>query len=168
VHLDEGPLHVSLGYAFTEATFRTPLLLGTNSPAANANGEEQVLPGDRIPGIPRHRANVVLDYTLTSQWSVGGSAVIQSGVYRFGDEANLTQPLGGYTVIDLNVAFHVNDNFAFFGVLNNAFDKRYYAYGSFGPVGDVPWPNIPGGVTDPRTASPGIPITGYGGVRLSF
>jgi outer membrane receptor protein involved in Fe transport len=50
-------------------------------------------------------------------------------------EANLTQPVGGYTMADLNVALHVNDHFTFFGVLNNAFDKRYYTYGSFGPVG---------------------------------
>jgi hypothetical protein len=48
------------------------------------------------------------------------------------------------------------------------FDQRYDTYGSFGPVGDVPWPNVPGGVTDPRTASPGMPVAGYGGVRVAF
>jgi hypothetical protein len=47
-------------------------------------------------------------------------------------------------------------------------DKRYYTYGSFGPSYDVPWPNVPGGVSDTRTASPGTPITVYGGVRLNF
>ena len=62
VRYDQQPLHVKLGYAFTDATFQTPLLLNTSSPAADANGNEQVLPGDRIPGIPRHRGNFVLDY----------------------------------------------------------------------------------------------------------
>ncbi len=52
--------------------------------------------------------------------------------------------------------------------LGSHVDKRFYTYGSFGPVSDVPWPNIPGGVTDPRTASPGTPVTVYGGVRLTF
>jgi outer membrane receptor protein involved in Fe transport len=165
---DQQQLHLRLGYAFTDATFQTPLLLNTSSPEADANGNEQVLPGDRIPGIPKHRGNAVADYSLTSRVSVGASAVIQSSVYRFGDEANLTAPLGGYTLVDLNAAYRPSDAVTLFAVVNNALDKRYYTYGSFGPVGDVPWPNVPGGVTDPRTASPGTPITFYGGVRVTF
>jgi len=165
---DRAPLHIKLGYAYTDATFQTPLLLNTLSPAADANGNEQVLPGARIPGIPLHRANVVVDYEVTSRFSVGGSATMQSNEYRFGDEANLTAPVGGYAVVDLNAAFKPRDRVTLFVVVNNVFDKRYYTYGSFGPVGDVPWPNVPGGVTDPRTASPGTPITAYAGVRLTF
>jgi len=162
-------VHVKLGYAFTDATFRTPVLLNSgNNPAANPDGQEQVLPGDRIPGIPRHRFNLVLDYSVTDRFSVGASAVAQSNAYRFGDEANVTQPLGGHTVVDLNAAFRPGDRITLFAVVNNAFDKRYYTYGSFGPVGDVPWPSVPAGVSDTRTASPGTPITIYGGMRLSF
>jgi iron complex outermembrane receptor protein len=166
---DRDRLHVKLSYAYTDATFQTPLLLNSgNNPAADANGQEQVLPGDRIPGIPRHRGNFVVDYDVTARLSVGGSAVVQSNVYRFGDEANLTQPLGGYGVVDLNAAFRPTDRVTLFAIVNNVFDKRFYTYGSFGPVSDVPWPNVPGGVTDTRTASPGTPITGYGGVRVAF
>jgi len=165
---DYRDLRISLGYTFTAATFQTPLLLNTSSPAADANGNEQVLPGDRIPGIPKHRANVVVDYSPTERIRVGASAVMQSNIYRFGDEANLTAPLGGYAVADLNASYTPRDGVMLFAVLNNAFDKRYYTYGSFGPVGDVPWPNVPGGVTDPRTADPGTPITLYGGVRVTF
>ena len=168
LRLDTQRLHVVMGYAYTDATFRTPLLLNTSSPAANAAGEEQVLAGDRIPGIPRHRVNLVLDYSLTDRWSVGGSAVTQSDAYRFGDEANLTQPVGGYTLVDLNAAFHASHRLTLFAVVNNALNKRYDTYGSFGPVGDVPWPNVPGGVSDPRTADPGTPRTVCGGVRVSF
>jgi iron complex outermembrane recepter protein len=165
---DRAQLHVKLGYAYTDATFQTPLLLNTLSPAADSNGNEQVLPGARIPGIPLHRANVVVDYEVTQRFSVGGSAAVQSNEYRFGDEANLTAPVGGYAVVDLNAAFKPEDRVTLFVVVNNVFDKRYYTYGSFGPVGDVPWPNVPAGVTDPRTASPGTPITAYAGVRLTF
>ncbi len=157
---DRDRLHVKLSYAYTDATFQTPLLLNSgNNPAADANGQEQVLPGDRIPGIPRHRGNFVVDYDVTAHFSVGGSAVVQSNVYRFGDEANLTQPLGGYGVVDLNAALRPTDRVTLFAIVNNVFDKRFYTYGSLGPVSDVPWPNVPGGVTDTRTASPGTPIT---------
>lgn len=121
-----------------------------------------------MPGIPLHRGNFVVDYDVTRWFSVGGSAEVQSNVYRFGDEANLTQPLGGYAVVDLNAAFRPSDRVTLFAIVNNVFDKRYYTYGSFAPVSQVPWPNIPGGVTDPRTASPGTPVTLYGGVRLTF
>jgi outer membrane receptor protein involved in Fe transport len=127
-----------------------------------------VLPGDQIPGIPRHRANFVLDYNVTERWNVGGSVVTQSSAYRFGDEANLTQPLPGYTVVDLDTALHIGGHVTLFAVVNNVLNRRYDTYGSFGPLDDVPWPNVPGGVTDPRTADPGTPITAYGGVRVSF
>jgi outer membrane receptor protein involved in Fe transport len=169
VRFDTQRLHVTLGYAYTDATFRTPLLLNSGSnPAANANGKESVSPGDKIPGIPRHRANFVLDCNLTDRWSVGGSLTTQSEAYRFGDEANLTRPVGGYTVVDLDASFRASSRVTLFALVNNAFDKRFDTYGSFGPIGDVPWPNIPGGVSDTRTASPGTPMTMYGGVRMNF
>ena len=162
-------LQVKLGYAFTDATFRTPLLLNSgNNPAADDNGQEHVVPGDRLPGIPKHRISLVLDYTVNAWLSAGAAAIAQSTSYRFGDEANLTAPLGGYTAVDLNAAIHAGERLTLFAVLNNALDKRYYTYGAFGPVGDVPWPNIPGGVSDTRTASPGAPLTVYGGARLAF
>ena len=110
----------------------------------------------------------MMDYSVTSRWSVGGEAVVQSNVYRFGDESNLTAPVGGYAVLDLNAAYRPIDHLTLFVVVNNVLNKRYDTYGGFGPIGDVPWPNIPGGVSDPRTASPGTPIVAYGGVRLSF
>jgi iron complex outermembrane receptor protein len=169
VRYDLAQLHVKLGYTYTDATFRTPLDLNSGSnPAADDNGQIHVNPGDRIPGVPRHRANLVVDYSVTPQLSVGGETVVQSSAYRFGDESNLTAPVGGYAILDLNAAYRPIDHLTLFVVVNNVLNKRYDTYGGFGPIGDVPWPNIPGGVTDPRTASPGTPVVAYGGVRLSF
>lgn len=162
-------LRASLGYAFTDATFQSDLVLdGGSNPAQNANGQIDVTQGDRIPGIPRHRGTVVVEYNLTPAWTIGTSAVLQSDQYRFGDESNLTKPVGGYVVVDLNTAYRLSRSITLFGIINNVFDERYDTYGGFGPVGDVSWPNVPGGVTDPRTASPGTPITGYGGLRVTF
>jgi outer membrane receptor protein involved in Fe transport len=169
LHYDTQRLHASLGYAFTDATFQSTLVLdGGSNPAANANGQIVVTPGDRIPGIPQHRGTVVLEYNLTDAWTVGGNAILLSSQYRFGDEANLTKPVGGYVVVNFNTAYKVTNNITVFGIVNNIFDQRYDTYGGFGPVGDTPWPGVPGGVTDPRTASPGIPIAGYGGLKVTF
>jgi outer membrane receptor protein involved in Fe transport len=166
---DGQALHVRAGLAYTDASFRTPLDLNSGSnPAADANGQIHVAPGDKIPGIPKRRANIVVDYSVTQRWTVGGEAQAQGSAFRFGDEANLTAPVGGYMVVDLNAAYRPLDDVTVFMVVNNVFNKRYDTYGSFGPVGDVPWPNVPGGVTDPRTSSPGMPVAAYAGVRVTF
>ncbi len=166
---DTARLHASLGYAFTDATFQSPLLLGSGSnPRADADGNEHVRPGDRIPGVPTHRGTIVLEYNLTDRWEIGGNAILQSSAYRFGDEANLTKPVGGYVTIGFNTDYKITSAITVFGVLNNAFNHRYDTYGTFGPIADVPWPNVPGGVTDPRTAVPASPLTGYGGIKVRF
>jgi outer membrane receptor protein involved in Fe transport len=166
---EQGKLRLKAGYAYTDARFRSALDLNSGSnPDADINGQIHVVSGDRIPGIPKHRANLIVDYTLNERWTFGAEAVVQSDAYRFGDESNLTAPVGGYAVVDLNVAYRPVDRITLFLVANNVFNRRYDTYGSFGPVGDVPWPNVPGGVTDPRTASPGTPLAAYGGVRVNF
>ncbi len=169
LHYDTPKLHAVLGYAYTDATFGSPLLLGSGSnPLADANGNIQVQPGDRIPGIPQHRGTAVVEYKVTDRWSVGGSAILQSDQYRFGDEANLTKPVGGYVVINLDTSYRITDHVTLFGLINNVTDRTYDTYGSFGPVADITFPHVPGGVNDPRTASPGSPIAGYGGVKVTF
>jgi iron complex outermembrane receptor protein len=160
-------LHASLGYTYTDATFQSPLLLGSGSnPAADANGNIQVEPGDRIPGIPQNRGTVVVEYKLTDRWSVGGSSILAGSQYRFGDEANLEKQVGGYVLVNFDTSYRVTDNITVFGIINNLTDRHYDTYGTFGPDDEVPFPNV--AVTDPRTADPGQPISGYGGVRVKF
>jgi len=167
LHYDAARLHASLGYAYTDATFQSPLLLGSGSnPDADANGNEHVMVGDRIPGIPQHRGTAVLEYNITDRWVLGGNAVLQSAAYRFGDEANLTKPVGGYVTVNLNTAYKITNYITVFGLLNNAFNQRYDTYGTFGPIGDVPWPNVPGGVSDPRSSVSGSPRSCFGGLYV--
>ena len=71
-------------------------------------------------------------------------------------------------MLDLNAAWRASQRLTFFALVKNATNTRYDTYGGFGPVDEVPWPNIPGGVTDPRTASPGQPLSAFAGARLDF
>jgi iron complex outermembrane recepter protein len=48
-------LTASLNYSYLSATFLENLTLSSNSPAANANGDIFVTPGDTIPLMPRNR-----------------------------------------------------------------------------------------------------------------
>jgi outer membrane receptor protein involved in Fe transport len=66
------------------------------------------------------------------------------------------------------MSYKVTNNITAFGILNNVFNQYYDTYGTFGPIDDVLWPGVPGGVTDPRTGVPGQPISGYVGVKVSF
>ncbi len=160
---------IAAGYAYTDATYRTALLLNSpDNPAADANGQIGVQPGDRIPGIARHRATLTASLDASVRTRVGATLTAQSGAFRFGDEANLTQPLGGYTLLDLHLEHDVTTGLSLFATVANALDRRYDSYGAFGPVDAVPWPRVPGGVQDPRTASPGPPRTLYGGIRWLF
>jgi outer membrane receptor protein involved in Fe transport len=169
LHYTTPTLHLSLGYAYTDATFRTPLLLGSDSnPYSDANGNEQVEPGDHIPGIPQNRGTIVVDYKVTDRWTVGGSSILAGSQYRFGDEANFDKQVGGYVLVNLDTSYRITDNVVLFGVVNNVTNRHYDTYGTYGPVDEVPFPSVPGGVTNPRTADPGEPINGYGGVRVTF
>jgi outer membrane receptor protein involved in Fe transport len=115
-----------------------------------------------------HRGTITVEYKITPRWTFGGSEIAESGLYRFGDESNLTKKVGGYAILTLDTSYRVTDHITVFALANNVLNQRYDTYGTFGPVGDVPFPAVPGGVTDTRTASPGAPIEGYGGVRVNF
>jgi outer membrane receptor protein involved in Fe transport len=169
LHYDSSKLHAILGYAYTNATFRSPLLLGSpENPMADANGDIQVVPGDRIPGIPLNRITGQVDYNVTDKWIVGGAASWQSSFFRFGDEANLTPPLDGYFLASLHTSYQVTDRIKIFGLIDNLFNARYYTYGTFGPVTSVPWPQVPSGVTNTATAVPGRPFSAYAGITITF
>src|SRR6202042_1362343 len=50
-------------YSYIDATFRSPLLLNSPSnPFQDADGNIQVLPGDRLPLIPLSRLKLGADY----------------------------------------------------------------------------------------------------------
>lgn len=162
-------LRLLVGYAFADAAFQSILTLNSlNNPGADANGQIHVVPGNRIPGIPLHRGTIVADYRVTDRWTIGSSTVLQGSVFRFGDEANLTKQVGGYILLSLNTSYRLTGHVTVFGLVNNVTARRYDTYGTFGPIADAPWPFVPGGVTDPRTAVPGMPIAGYGGVKVVF
>ncbi len=166
---DTGRLHLALGYAYTDATFQSSLLLGSQeNPGADANGNIQVRPGDQLPGIPQHRGTIVASYKLTNAWTIGTDADLQSSQYFYGDEANLQKPLGGYVVVNVNTQYRVTDRLTLFALVDNIFDQRYANYGTFGPTDAVPFRMVPGGVTSTRTADPGQPVSAYGGLRYRF
>jgi len=160
-----GPkLRVSVGYSYTEATYQTALDLNSaNNPAADANGVIHVVPGNRLPGVPAHRGVATVDYDVTDRWTIGGSLIGNSSQFLFGDDANQTKRLGGFIVANVNTSYRITDHIQAFGLVDNVTDTKYSTFGTFAPVG-----LISSKFTNPRVYSPGAPVAGYGGLRVTF
>jgi outer membrane receptor protein involved in Fe transport len=168
--VSRGSLRAQLGYALVDATFESPLTLSSPSnPAADASGLIHVTPGNKIPGVPENRLKFILEYDITDRWTVGGSGILSSGQYAFGDEANQNPQVPGYFVLNLNTKYRITEHIQLFALVDNVLDRKYSTYGLYAPVAGLPAPELPSGVvTNQRVESPAAPIAAYGGVRVTF
>ena len=62
VNLTSKTLQLYASYALVDARFLDPLQIGSNSPFADDDGNIQIVPGNRIPAIPRNRVKFGGDY----------------------------------------------------------------------------------------------------------
>ena len=138
-----------------------------SNPAADANGNITIQPGNRLPGIPANQVKLGVYYKATDKWTVGASAISASSAYLFGDEANLTPPLARLFHDESHHDLPVDDNVQLFAWAQNITNARYYTFGTFSPTGSVFLAQAPG-ATNPRSFSPAAPIGGFGGVRVTF
>jgi outer membrane receptor protein involved in Fe transport len=168
MRLSTGRLLAWIDYSYIDATFQSSFVEASpNNPAANADGNILVRPGDHIPGIPTHLLKLGVNYKATDAWTVGAAGVAASGRYLFGDEANLTPKTPGYFVLNFNTSYQVTPNIQLFGLVQNVFNTRYYTFGTFSPTSSIFLAQAPG-ATNPRSYSVAAPIGGYGGVRVTF
>ncbi len=168
VAADAGLWSVFLDYAFTDATFRTPLTLdGGQNPLADTAGLIHVRPGDHIPSVPDHSLKFGADYQATSAWSLGFSGRYAGGQYLSGDAANLTPKTKPYLVVNFETRYRLGPHVELRGWVQNLTDARYSTFGAFSPTAQVPILLRPG-ASDPRSLSPGQPIAGFASIRISY
>ncbi|MGH7058818.1 MAG: TonB-dependent receptor [Stellaceae bacterium] len=157
-----------IGYSYIDAQFQTGFTASSeNNPFADIDGNIQVQPGDRLPGIPTNLLKLGVDYQVTPAWTVGGGGIFASGQYLFGDEANLTPQTPPYFVLNLHTSYQVTPHLQMFALLENAFNATYYTFGTFSPTSAVPIAQAPG-ATNPRSFAPAAPIAITVGVRATF
>jgi outer membrane receptor protein involved in Fe transport len=181
------------GYTLLNATYESPETVSatsnsTNDAGGGLDGNIQIMPGARIPLIPRHMLKAYADIQVTSKISVdlGMSAVSSS--YARGNENNLHQPDGqfylgsgnspGYAVINLGAHYQIRRWSQFFIEVNNLADRRYYSAAQLGPTGFTatgafiarPFPPVSGDFPIQRATfyAPGAPRTAWGGIRFTF
>jgi iron complex outermembrane receptor protein len=162
-------------YSFIDATFQSSLTLPSPSnPFADANGNIQVSPGNRLPGIPQNQLKIGADYHLTPNWTVGGVVAYFSDQFLRGDESNQNSTLRGYAVVNLHSSYSITKNFELFATIHNLFNAHYYTFGAFGDPTGVGAPGIPAdaGANDPRVDNrfvmPAAPLSVFGGIRIRF
>jgi iron complex outermembrane recepter protein len=160
-------LALALDYALIDATFRTAQRLPSpNNPFADEDGAIPVERGDRIPGIPRHRLRFDAEWRPIPPWSLGGNVVFNSGQYLRGDEGNLLDKVDGYALVNLRTSLRVGPGVELYGLVRNLFDKRYATFGTLYDLGTAEALGL--NLSDPRTVSPGLPRTFFGGLRVVF
>jgi iron complex outermembrane receptor protein len=162
-------------YSFVQATFRSPLVVPSPSnPYQDANGDIQVEPGDRLPGIPEHRLKLGADFKVTPAWTVGATLNLVSSFYYVGDESNQLAPIPGYTVVNLHTTFTPVPHLELFASVNNLLNGKYGTWGILSDPTGIGGPGIPpNGVTngpgvDNRFLSPAAPLEAFAGVRIMF
>jgi outer membrane receptor protein involved in Fe transport len=170
VNLTSKTLQLYASYALVDARFLDPLQLNSHSPFADPDtGLIQVLPGNRIPAIPRNRVKFGWDYSVTDAFKVGGDALFVGSQYFVGDESNQAARLPGYQVFNVHASYQINKTYQIYGRIDNLLDNHYATYGTFFNTGDLPnFANGGAEFTDPRTVTPARPRAFYAGLKATW
>ena len=162
-----GPWRVVSGYALTDASFRSELALESpDNPSADDDGLIAVQRGDRLPGVPRHRALLSIDYTADA-FTLGADLQAASGQYLFGDEANFEPRTGGYAVVNARGSLKLVGPLSLFAEVRNLFDRDYETFGAFGAADEIELEEAPG-ATNPRSLGPAAPRRWTAGLSARF
>ncbi|MBN9247732.1 MAG: TonB-dependent receptor [Hyphomicrobium sp.] len=171
-------LFLYANYAFIDPTFQSSLELASpNNPSDDVvpcSGDPtqsciNVRPGDRLPGVPRHRFKAGFDYWLTPKWKFGSDLVAASDQVFFGDESNLNKPLAGYAQVNLHTSYDITNHIQIYGLINNLFDHHYGTFGNYFDTAEGSEASL-GTIdfTDARTIVPAMPFAAYGGMKFKF
>jgi iron complex outermembrane receptor protein len=103
-------------YTYTDARFRSGTLGGTD------------VSGNRIPLVPRHMANVGIDWSIRERTRLNAAANYVGSQLYDGDELNtFGREMPSYWTADVGV-FNTLGAWTFGASVRNLFDEKYYTY----------------------------------------
>lgn len=169
---DQGKLNWFANYSYVDATFESEFkVVNENHPLANAmnEGEFNVKKGSSIPGIPKHNIKIGVDYAFTPAFSLGFDAAYHSSQYYRGDEANLSDKVDSYALVNLHSQYRLNKYVTFFAKVDNLFDSQYSSFGLYGEPDEAPGFGEDGrDYEDSRFEGVGAPRGGWIGIKVSM
>ena len=103
-------------YTYTEARFRSALLGGVD------------VSGNRMPLVPRHLANIGIDWMMQERTRLNVAGNYVGGQLYDGDELNtFGRQMPSYWTADLGI-YHTIAEWTFGASVRNLFDEKYYTY----------------------------------------
>ena len=101
-------------------------------PFADANGNIQVSPGNRIPMIPHHRIKLSADYNVTDAFKIGGDVQYRrQPIFRRRRLQPIPQMPGLLGRQPRRVLSGDEERPGLRASVDNVFDNHYYTYGTF-------------------------------------
>jgi outer membrane receptor protein involved in Fe transport len=179
-----------LAYSYVQATFQSSFVVNAPSNStADAYGNIEVQPGDRMPLVPQHNGRLVLDYEFNEHLDVGANLIAVSGSYLHGNENNAnvagttnaatgayvspdgTGWIPGYVQLNCNGTYRFNDDLEIFARMTNVLNRNYYTAGFL--TQNVYTPNgtfiaNPDNWSNENNVVPSAPREIWGGVRVTF
>ena len=144
-------------------------MTGSHSPFADGNCNVQIVPGNRIPAIPRNRIKAGIDYSVTDAFKVGGDALYVSSQYFVGDESNQAPQLPSYAVFNLHASYQLTKAIQIYARVDNVLNNFYATYGTFFETDALPnFANGGAAFTNPDALNPARPRAYYTGMRVTF
>ena len=122
---------------------------------------------------PKHKFKAGFDYWITRNGYSAPTSSQPAASSSYGDEANLTAPLGGYAKVNLHTSYDLTEHVQIYGLIDNLFDARFGTFGNFfdtqagseASLGTIDFTNPE---DNNRSVTPAIPFAAYGGVRVKF
>ncbi len=118
-------LSLSANYGYVEAAYRSPF--------TTASGQD-VVSGDRIPGVPASTFKLRAGYAVTDDFRIGAALIAASSQFAHGNESNRdpTGKVPGYAVVNLDAEYRIGKRLTVSLDVDNLFDRTYSTYGLSG------------------------------------
>lgn len=168
-----GRLGLQAGYGIVRATYLTSLRLhGPANSSAGGNGDIEVTPGSRLPGIARQSLKLHAEWSVSERCALGFGWNWFDRQYARGDENNrdVNGPLPAYGVAYLTARFSPAKDWEVSLKVDNLFDRRYETFGVLGQNFFTGTGNAfnPAGALPEQFRSPGAPRAAWISLRYEW
>lgn len=118
-------LSLSANFGYVDAIYKSAF--------TTASGQN-VVSGNKVPGIPAKTLKLGASYAFSPNLSVGGNVILVSKQFAHGNESNADPNgvVGGYGVVNLNVHYKPTKHLEISAYISNLFNRRYSTYGLSG------------------------------------
>jgi len=151
-----------LDYSYLDARFESSFLESSPDHPDSEDGSIFVPAGSRFPSVPLHNAKAGAWVRVARSWEAGVEAVVLSGQFLRGDEANLLAPLRPQFRVGFDVQYQATASLTLFLKVTNVFDRRDADFGQVGNAQQV----LGDAFSDYRFVNPAAPRLFRAGIQV--